>query len=465
MANKNKRSPFSKALVHVNLSHIPGPRGLLFFKYVKLFQNDILGAFTKVYKDYGHIASFPWPMNSIIIYSPSYAKKVLVESSKNYIKGEQIEELRAVVGDGLATNNDHESWKKSRSIISKVFTKNAVDSFCPKFEQLTLNLFERWQNKFEEKTWTTDICEQMKFLTFNIAAQTLLGANLNEKNATIVNRAVHFTSIVTYERIFKFFPLPYWLPTKTHREFHHHFNSMNEIVLNIINEEKNNPSNPDDRSILQRLVHAHDEESGHRFSQMELRDEALTLMLAGHETSAHSLTWIIGLLAKNIAIQRKLQQEIDQQGDIKSNEIFEKMLYLQAIMKEGMRLYPAFPVLSRKANCDDQIGEFQIPKNTNVVIPIFVMQRSEEFWERPLTFDPERFVNGENDRTYKSLPFSRGPRRCVAETFAMVEMSIILFHLFKRFNVELVQKDLPEAVASVSLKPLNGMPVRLTLRS
>src|SRR5688572_13197992 len=104
MANPNKRSPLSKAFTFVNLTGIPGPRGLQYYQFARLFQKDVIGGFTKVYEDYGDIASFPWPMNSVIIYSPAFVQKVLIEDGKKYVKGEQIEELRAVVGDGLATN-------------------------------------------------------------------------------------------------------------------------------------------------------------------------------------------------------------------------------------------------------------------------------------------------------------------------------------------------------------------------
>lgn len=465
MANKNKRSPFSKALTFIKLNHISGPRGYHYFEYVRHFQKNILGAFTQVYKEYGAIASFPWPMNSVIIYSPSYAKKVLVESSKNYIKGEQIEELRAVVGNGLATNNDYSSWLKSRSLISKVFTKKSVENFCPIFNEKSIKQIDEWNLLLKAKNEIElDICEQMKLLTFDIACTTLLGAQLSREEAFEINEAVHYTSIVTYQRIFQFFPLPYWIPTFSHIKFHRHFKVMNSIVMKLINNEKNSLEDEGQKSILQKLVHAYDPETNHRFSDSELRDEALTLMLAGHETSAHTLTWIIGLLAKNQDVQTKLQDEIDDNKNLSPLMYMEKMNYLVAIIKESMRLYPAFPVLSRKACVNDSIGDHFIPKDTNVVIPIFVIQRSEEFWSDPLTFNPERFYDGKNENTYNTLPFSRGPRRCVAEYFAMVEMCIVIFNIFKNYNVSLVGKDMPLAIASVSLKPEGGMPVKMTKR-
>lgn len=453
MTNPNKRSSFTKALSYVSLDHIPGPRGLKYFKYIKNFQNNILGAFTQVNREYKDIASFPWPMNSIIIYSPEFAKTVLVDQNKNYIKGEQIEELRAIVGNGLATNNNYESWLKSRALLAREFNNKSVGTFIEQFDLMSKEKFKKWENI----TAPIDICEEMKFLTFDIACATLLGVNLSEEDAHKVNEAVSFTSIVTYKRIFQIFPIPYWLPTPTNIEFNKSFNDLNTIVFRLINKERMN-SNPTGKSVLEKLVHATDPDTNFSFNDDELRDEVLTMMLAGHETSAHTLTWIFGLLACHPEIQEKLYNEI------KNNPNIESLTYLKLVMNEAMRLYPAFPVLSRKTAVDCQLGPYKIPKNTNVVIPIYVMQRHESNWEKPLEFIPERFLDPAAEKSYAFLPFSRGPRRCIAELFAMTEMSIIVVNLVMLYKIELLTKELPPEVAFVSLKPVNGMNLKLTKR-
>lgn len=453
MSNPNKRSSLTKALHYVSLNHIPGPRGFKYYKYVKHFQNNILGAFTQVNHEYKDIASFPWPMNSIIIYSPEFAKSVLVDNNKSYIKGEQIEELRAVVGNGLATNNNYESWLKSRALLAREFNNKSVATFIEQFDSMSKAKFNQWSSH----TTPIDICEEMKFLTFDIACATLLGVNLSEGDATKVNEAVRFTSVVTYERIFKVFPIPYWLPTPTNFKFSKSFNDLNEIVFRLINKERKN-ANPTGRSVLEKLVHAKDPDTNFAFNDDELRDEILTMMLAGHETSAHTLAWIFGLLAKHPEIQEKLYQ------DIQTSTSVESIPYLKLVMNEAMRLYPAFPVLSRKTAVDCQLGDYKIPKNTNVVIPIYVMQRHADNWDRPTEFIPERFADPAAEKSYAFLPFSRGPRRCIAELFAMTEMSIIVVNLLKLYKIELVATALPEEVAFVSLKPVDGMNIKLTKR-
>lgn len=458
MANENKRSPFTKALSFIDLSGIPGPRGLAYINFVRAFQRDILGSFTRANLEFGEIASFPWPMNSVIIYSPELIKKVLVDDNRKYIKGEQIEELRAVVGDGLATNNDHESWLQSRKLMAREFSKKSMLKFYKTFAAEVNSHFA--QSAHNE----IDICEEFKALTFKIACLTILGKRLSVEEGEIVSAAVDYTSIVVYERIFQFFPIPYWVPTTTNVKFNAHYRNLNRIVRNLISEQR--ASAGERQSILGMLVESSDEETGYAFSDTQLRDEILTLLLAGHETSAHSLTWICGLLARHPEIQERLMREC---RDVTSDdfEAITSLTYLRQVMNEAMRLYPAFPVLSRKTREDLELGPYKLEKGTNVVLPIYVTQRSREYWDFPEVFNPDRFAGEAGaaiEKSYKFLPFSRGPRRCLAELFAMDEMAIIVHHLVTHFKLELLAAELPVDVAYVSLKPVGGMRMRLVPR-
>lgn len=438
----------------MKLSGIPGPRGLAYWRWVRFFQQDILGAFTKVHQEFGAIASFPWPMNSVIIYSPEMIRKVLVEEQRSYIKGEQIEELKAVVGNGLATNNDQESWLWHRSILGREFNSKAIARFMMKFQQVTEQQLAKL--KTNQKI---NICEEFKLLTFAMATETFLGANLSEDEARNVSQAVDYTAEVTYKRIFQFFPLPYWAPTPTYLKFNQHYNVLNDTVQKLIALEKKREQSNEAQSVLARLVHAIDPETGKRMSDGEIRDEVLTLMLAGHETTAHTLTWIVGLLARYPEYQAKLMEEIASSTE----PDYLKRPWLTSIIREAMRLYPAFPVLSRKTRVATQLGAYKIAAHTNVVIPIYVLQRSEENWEHASEFRPERFFDEEAEKSYAFLPFSKGPRRCIGELFAMAEISCVLVQFFKCFEA-LPIAELPQDIAHVSLKPMGGLWVQLQKR-
>ena len=456
MANPNKRSSFDKMTTFVNLNHIKGPRGLKYFHYVRSFQKNILESFTQVNREYGDIASFPWPMNSVIIYDPALIKVVLSDKNRDYIKGEQIEELRAVVGDGLATNNHYDSWLKSRKLLAKEFNNKSVATYFDDFVSLTIKQSESWKNET-----IIDLCQEMKALTFHIACQTILGGSLPEDKATLVDEAVSFTSIVTYQRIFEFFPIPYWAPTKKNFEFNRHYNNLERIVNEIIEETRKEVSSTP-KSILEKLVFAKDEETNFSFNDIQLRDEVLTLMLAGHETSAHSLTWVLGLLAKHQSVQDSLYEEL-KYHQFKINNL-EELPVLNAVLNEAMRLYPAFPVLSRKTLVDTQLGPYKLPKDTNVVIPIYVTQRNESNWPKAKEFHFDRFLDEKNLKNYRHLPFGKGPRRCIAELFALQEMRIIIQCLLKEFRFELSDSGFPKETAFVSLKPIGGMPLKVFRR-
>ena len=460
MANKRRRKAFSKAFTHVNLDQIPGPRGRAYYQYVKNFQKDILKAFTNAYQEYGPIVSFPWPMNSILIYDPEIIKIVLINQEKIFNKGEQIEELRAVVGNGLATNLNQETWLRSRKLLSREFGQKAIVGYSQQFSDLTLEMIKGWNQQDKQ---TIDICQEMKYLTFHIACQTIIGGRLSHEQAMLIERAVSYTAQVTYERIFKLFPLPYWLPTPKHVKFNKHYKLLSQTVYDVIKETRAKDID-NTESILEKLVFAHDEETGFVFSDDELHDETLTLLLAGHETTAHALTWTLGLLAKYPVVQENLYQEIKDIAQSTKLHDYRDHPLLSAIMSESMRLYPSFPVLSRKAMKETQLAGHRIPKDTNIVIPIYVTQRSPHYWDKPEVFDIKRFLTPTKDTNDRSLPFGKGGRRCIAESFALTEMAIIIANIIQKFKIELTQANLPKEVAAVSLKPEGGMPLTFISR-
>lgn len=437
------------------LSHIPGPRGLEFIKGVQETRRDVLAIFKK-FSEEGDIFSVPWPMNFVFLFHPEAVKKVLLDNSKNYKKGDSNKELMAILGEGLATVFDHDKWLRKYTIISKEFNPKAVSNFAGIFKDITQEYLD--EMKFKE---SVDICDEMKKLTFFIACRTLLAAKMSDKDADTVNEAVLYTTKVAYQRIFQFLPVPYWVPTPTNFEFKRHMKAMDEIVYRLIDEEKSRPKSPDPKTILERLVHAVDPSTGQGLSHQELRDEVLTTMIAGHETSAHALTWTMGLLARDQKIQDKLREEINANVDLQPTEYLEKMPYLKAVILEAMRIYPSFPIIAKVATNDDELLGHKIPKGTNIIIPLIYIQRSPKNWDRPMEFIPERFIGTDAARSTAYLPFSRGPRKCIGELFAMTEMAVVVFKMIQNFKLELEGTTLPKEVAYFTLKPESKLMVRV----
>lgn len=451
MANENKKANFYKLITFVNLSKIPGPRFFKYFLIVKKFQRNILQGFNETHQTYGDIASFPWPMNSVIIYSPKFYKQVLIDQSKKYGKGEQADEIRAIVGNGLGTNNDYKSWVRNRSIVSREFTKKSSHEYYEVINSIVDSHVKKYHAKI-------DICDQSKKLTLDIASNIFLGLKLDEAEISYFNEAVEFTSVVAYERIFQFFPIPYWVPLLKHIKFKKYFSFIDTTIRNAINTERQEQKSK--LNILSRLVHAKDPETNESLTDLEVRDEIITILIAGYETTAFTLTWFFALMAKHQDIQDKLFSELkNYDGD----NIVEDVEYFSQVVSEVMRLYPALPVLSRKALVDTQIGDFHIPKNTNVVLPIYVTQRSESYLKEPLSFNPDRFKDDEINKNHISNPFSKGPRRCVGETMALMEIAIIVKKVMCEYKIFL-DGEFPKETVHVTLKPELPLWVRLEKR-
>lgn len=424
-----------------NLNHIPGPRGLAFIRLMLHFQRDSLGALEETYKKYGPIASYPWPISTVIIYDPKIIKQVLIDKNQIYVKGTQTDKMKEVLGEGLVTNNDRESWLNNRVIVSKEMNTRAILGYATIMREMTIEHLSNWANG------TIDISESMRKLTFGIAGKTLLGANLTRKDSDEVDAAVIFTSKMAHDHMFQLLPIPYWVPTPKNREFHRHNNNLTRIVNRLIAEGKSSKEkNLPPQSIVEKLVHT-------TLNDKALKDEILTLLIAGYETTANSLCWILGLLALNQDVQKKIQEEVDRDSKIDSMEFSKTHPWLYTSIVEGIRLYTAIPMSSRKSKGPDQYGAYAIPKNTSVVIPVWVIHRDPNFWEDPLSFKPERFSGVDLATLDTYIPFSKGGRRCVGEAFAMVEMAIIIGNLLKEYSFTSKVSSLPKAVAHVSLKP------------
>lgn len=441
------------------LNHIPGPSGLNFIKLMLHFKRDSLGALESTEENYGEVVRYGWPINTVIIYRTDLIKQVLGDKNKIYVKGEQTDEMKVVMGEGLVTNNDRKSWLRSRIIVSKELGSKPIIGFSKTIKDLTDSTIQSWRDNSKTQL---DFSIEMRNLTFAIAGKTLLGSDLSKEDAKIVDDAVLYTSKMAHDHMFELFPTPYWVPTKKNRLFHFHNGNLSRIVERLIDNEKQSVSH-ETSSILQRLVHAKNPETGESLSDKELKDEVITLLIAGYETTSNTLSWVLGLLSKHRKIQEEIRFEIESsQTTIESIKFKTTHPKLYCAILEGMRLYTAIPMSSRKNLVDDNFDFYKIPKSTSVVIPVWNIHRSERFWPDALSFKPERFTGVDVNRLDYFLPFSKGERRCVGENFSLVEVAIIVSEIIKSYDLELTTKELPKAVSHVSLKPLDGMPIKIT---
>lgn len=435
------------------LRKIPGPSGLEFVELMFLFRNNSLRALEETQKRFKDIAYYPWPINTVIIYDPKIVKELLLKRGR-FVKGFQTDKLKKVMGEGLVTNNDFKSWEVSRDIVTRELNAKAIKGFSKLMHELSRKHTHSWSRLIENDEDTSNFSVFIQKLSFDIAGHALLGSDLTEEDAEEVDAAVEYCAYMAHLHMFSFLPIPYWIPTKANRVFHRHNKNLSRIVYRLINSEQARVSKSDTPSILQRMATLPD----HILSKKMLKDEIITMIIAGYETTANSVCWILGLLAKHSEVQQRIRDELNSNPDIIESISFRKShpeLY-RAIL-EGIRLYTTVPMSSRRNLFIENIGGYKIPKNTSIVIPAWNIHRDERYWDSPLDYRPERFIDLDSKTLDHFVPFSKGERSCVGMNFSMVEMAIMVSHTIKHYKLSLTGTDLPEAVSQVSLRPKDGM--------
>src|SRR2546427_10398745 len=318
-------------------------------------------------------------------------------------------------------------------------------------------------------TWsdgkTLDIHQDMMRLTLEIVVRTLFNADVSG-DAARVERALSqivkpFSSQATLKWI-----LDNRLPTKTHRRFNESAKEIDEIVYRIISERR--ASGPDRGDLLSMLLAAHDED-GSQMTNRQLRDEVMTLFLAGHETTALTLAWAWYLIGKHHEAEEKFHAELDEVLGDREPEVTDlpRLRYTEQIAKESLRLYPHAERLGPEAIDDCEIGGYRIPKGTQVFMFQWATQRDPRFYDEPLEFKPERWTDEFIGRLpkYAYFPFGHGPRACIGASFAMIEIILVLATMGQKFRLDLVRDHPVSILPAMSLRPKEGIQVRIERRS
>jgi len=390
---------------------------------------------------------------------PDIAKHLLVDNNKAYFKSFDYEILKLVLGEGLISS-DGNFWLKQRRLAQPAFHKKRLDMMFEIMRDETALFCERL-DQYQQNGSSFNINVELTKVTIDIVAKTLFGT---EVDTSIVVIGKHITDLNAYISAKVNNPLlpPLWIPTKRNLAFKKAMKDLNNIIYKIIDNRRQNPEEKDD--LLAMLMNARDEETGEGMTDLQLRDEILTLFVAGHETSATSLSWMLILLSKHPEWMQKCKQEIDIViGDrLPQLEVMMQVPTLKRVIEEAMRLYPPAWIVGRKALEDDQLLGYEIKKGTNVFICVYQIHRHPDFWENPNDFDPDRFLpeRSANRHKYAYFPFGGGPRMCIGNNFAIMEMTLILTMMLQRYT-PIADKDHFEWESLVTLRPKGEVPFRL----
>jgi cytochrome P450 len=386
---------------------------------------DPLRFFLTLTRQYGDVVRYrAAPEPAYLVNHPDDIKQVLVLNNHNYTKETYINHMfKSAVADGLLTS-EGEVWRQQRRLIQPAFHRQRIANLGGLVVEETGKRIAKWA-ELSNKGQAIDIASEMSTLTLSITGKALFGVDLGSR-AGSVGQAVDMAANL--------------LEKPRHARFQEAFDFVDRIVYGIIEERRK--SNIDTGDVLSLLLQARDEETGQGMSDQQLRDQVITLLLAGYDTTASAITWTWYLLSQNPSIADKLHAEVDRvlAGRLPEYEDLSDMPYNHMVFEEALRYYPPAWILGRKALEDDELGGYDIPAGTIIAISPYAVHRHKDFWEDPEKFDPERFSPERSDgrHHFAYLPFGAGPRQCIGNNFALMEAGLIIATIAQKYRLTLV---------------------------
>jgi cytochrome P450 len=398
-----------------------------------------------------------------LITNPSDVRHVLQDNAQNYRKSPLYEKLRGSLGDGLLTS-EGAFWLRQRRIAQPAFHRHRIAAMAGVMADAAAETAAQWDTLAAHRN-PVEIGNEMMRLTRTVVLRALLGGDLGPFGATIdaawasLNQHIsdRFWSLGIAER----------LPTPKTRRFHAARIVLQGAVDHIIRERRR--TSTDGGDLLSMLMAARDEETGESMTDLQIRVEVTTFLLAGQETTALALTWLWYLLSQHEQPRRRLAEELDTvlNGRAPQYEDLANLPYTRMVIDESMRLYPPAWGFSRQALEDDSMGGYDLPRGWLVFVTPYVLHRLPAHWEDAEQFDPERFspARSAGRSKFVYIPFGAGPRQCIGNHFAMIEMLLVVATLAQRFSPRLVPGHPVEPQALITLRPRYGLPMHIERRT
>jgi len=394
--------------------------------------------------------------------SPGHVKTVLLDERDKFRKITSIRLLAPLLGKGILTSEGPE-WKWQRQASSPMFRPADLAAYVPVFARAAEAQLARWRASGPR---VVAIDEAMTRTTFDVVCATLLPTSDERLLATIQRSLAAFQASGGWELMFASMNLPRWLPRPGAAGSRRAVIDLRAAVHGLLRLRREATAAPDD--LMQRLMAARDPETGRAMDDEQLVDNVLTFYLAGHETTAKALTWTLYLLAHSPEWTSAVEDEVARvtAGAPLDASHVERLVRVQQVVKESMRLYPPVPLMSRQAVAETRLGSRTIAPGTSVILPIYAIHRHRRRWEDPDAFDPGRFAPEREEAMprYQFMPFGAGPRVCIGRSFALMEATAILATLVRHARFEAAEAAHPVPVARVTLMPKGGMRLRVALR-
>ena len=430
-------------------------------------QRDPLRQFPKWIEEYGDVFRLKGAIGqATILGSPELAHEVLVERYSRYQKKSlSYAVLRILMGNGLVTS-EGEFWRGQRKLVQPAFHRKRLDAIFAMMVDRVSDLVTRFK-EIAMSGEAVDLTPYLSHLTLDIISRAMFSSDV-QGAASQVSKHIHILNAYALRMIRN--PWLFLLPKRIPLPFTScpvgSLNSMNRIVNGIIQSRRKQPAEHDD--LLSMLISATEEETGRGMTDEQLRDEVMTIFVAGHETTANAMAWLLYLVSKHPDVEQKLLAEIAAkfpEGGLNSANIH-AFTYVRELIEESLRVYPSIWSIGRRCTEADELGGYQIPIGMNVVVPIFYFHWSERFWKDPQKFDPSRFSPDRRPppQSLVYMPFGAGPRSCIGNHFALQELMIMTILFYRAFRFRLEDQFAVEPDPLITLRPKQGMKMHLSLR-
>lgn len=433
-------------------------------KYLNLARTNIVAAWPHSYYRKELIHQKILHKNLFVLNRPEDVQRVMVTNSVNYKKSlANRQALKPLLGDGVFVS-EGKLWERQRKLMSPATHKSRLKGFASTMVDSGMEMVNRWQDASLGEA--VDLTEEMTLLTSDIITRTMFGVVLGERNHSLYQAFQDYLASHGRIHISELIGLPTWLPRPGQLRGRNAVRQFDGVILSVIKERAEFEGSHDD--LLEMLLEFQDEK-GEPMTDELLRDEVASIYLAGHETTAITLTWAFYLLGEHPDIKERLWEELERTlaGRAPSFEDVPQLVFTRALVDETLRMYPPVHVFSRQALGEDELSGTHVPKGSFMTISSWLLHRHKKLWEEPERFDPDRFMPERSSqvRPFSYIPFGAGPRICMGKHFGIMEAVLLLALFAQRFDLELKPGHQVVPLGRMTLRPREGMPMIIRSRN